>query len=257
MYNGIRQERAPDDLVDDGRPTAQQATIGPISPELVLVDPALAELARAALPDRPWEAFLPPPPPALPAAPAPPAVAARPAVPPPLGDSPPPARRPAPVVEPVAAAPAPPANRRTARRILNGAFAVAAIVGIAHLGAWESGGERLLPPETTASPVVRRAAAAFSSGGYVIAPAGGFRTSAGGRSMLEIRLPVSCGGQRIVVRRADIGRRGAFRYVGPATDARYRVALEGRFVEPGHVQGAVAVQGPRCSAARTFQARIS
>jgi hypothetical protein len=32
-----------------------------ISPELALVDPELAEAARAALPERPWEAFLPPP----------------------------------------------------------------------------------------------------------------------------------------------------------------------------------------------------
>ena len=31
----------------------------PISPELVLVSPELAAMARAALPDRPWEAFLP------------------------------------------------------------------------------------------------------------------------------------------------------------------------------------------------------
>ena len=31
-----------------------------ISPELVLVSPELGERARAALPDRPWEAFLPP-----------------------------------------------------------------------------------------------------------------------------------------------------------------------------------------------------
>ena len=33
---------------------------GPISPELALVSPELAAIARAALPDRPWEAFLPP-----------------------------------------------------------------------------------------------------------------------------------------------------------------------------------------------------
>ena len=35
------------------------AAAGQISPELVLVCPELAERARAALPDRPWEAFLP------------------------------------------------------------------------------------------------------------------------------------------------------------------------------------------------------
>ena len=49
----------------------------PISPELALVSPELADGARAALPDRPWEAFLPElrpavyrPPPAVAAAPA-------------------------------------------------------------------------------------------------------------------------------------------------------------------------------------------
>lgn len=36
----------------------------PISPELALVSPELAAIARAGLPDRPWEAFLPPPAPA-------------------------------------------------------------------------------------------------------------------------------------------------------------------------------------------------
>jgi hypothetical protein len=35
------------------------AVTTPISPELVLVSPDLAESARAALPDTPWEAFLP------------------------------------------------------------------------------------------------------------------------------------------------------------------------------------------------------
>ena len=33
----------------------------PISPELALVDPVLAEAARAALPEEPWKAFLPAP----------------------------------------------------------------------------------------------------------------------------------------------------------------------------------------------------
>jgi hypothetical protein len=239
--------------VSDDRPQPVPSTLAvSITPELVLVDPELAELARAALPDRPWESFLPPPPaPVLPEA-----VAERPAFPVPLADPPRRARRPAPAPEPLEAG-VPRSERRTARRILNGALAVAAVVGIAHLGAWESGGERLLPPETTASPVPRRSAAAVGSGGYVISPAGGFRTSSGGRSLLEIRLPVRCGGRQIVVRRADIGRNGAFRYVGRAVDSRYRVTLEGRFVEPGHVQGAFAVQGTRCRAARTFHARLS
>jgi hypothetical protein len=36
------------------------AGTAPISPELALVTPDLAERARALLPDRPWERFLPP-----------------------------------------------------------------------------------------------------------------------------------------------------------------------------------------------------
>ena len=35
------------------------ATASSISPELVLVSPDLADAARAALPDRPWELFVP------------------------------------------------------------------------------------------------------------------------------------------------------------------------------------------------------
>jgi len=38
---------------------AKVAAAAQISPELVLVCPEIAERARAALPDRPWEAFIP------------------------------------------------------------------------------------------------------------------------------------------------------------------------------------------------------
>jgi hypothetical protein len=40
-----------------GRERAEMAAVDPVSPELVLVSPELAERQRAALPDRPWESF--------------------------------------------------------------------------------------------------------------------------------------------------------------------------------------------------------
>jgi hypothetical protein len=79
----------------------------PISPELALVDPVLAEAARAALPEEPWKAFLP--------APAPPVEA--PAPPPPVVVEEPPA-------------PAVPRRRRSRRLVLTAGFAAAAAAGV-------------------------------------------------------------------------------------------------------------------------------
>jgi hypothetical protein len=79
----------------------------PISPELALVDPVLAEAARAALPEEPWEAFLP--------APAPPVQAAAPAPP---------------VLVEQAPEPAVPRRRRSRRLVLTAGFAAAAAAGV-------------------------------------------------------------------------------------------------------------------------------
>jgi hypothetical protein len=49
-----------DDVVDRIRAPGESAA-EPLSPELVLVAPELAALARASLPDRPWELYLPSP----------------------------------------------------------------------------------------------------------------------------------------------------------------------------------------------------
>ncbi|HET9673630.1 MAG TPA: hypothetical protein VFP31_02390 [Gaiellaceae bacterium] len=80
----------------------------PISPELALVDPVLAEAARAALPEEPWKAFIP----------APVAPVAAPAPPPP------------PVVVEEPHEPAAPRRRRSRRLVLTAGFAAAAAAGV-------------------------------------------------------------------------------------------------------------------------------
>jgi hypothetical protein len=87
----------------------------PLSPELALVDPVLAEAARAALPEEPWKAFLPPPAPV----PAPVARVEEPVVEPPLRWPEQPA--PEPVTGP---------RRRSRRLLLTVAFAAAAVAGV-------------------------------------------------------------------------------------------------------------------------------
>jgi hypothetical protein len=92
----------------------------PISPELALVDPVLAEAARAALPEEPWRAFIPAPAPVVEPEPAPPTP-----VEVPLAEAPP--RWP----EEPAPAPAPPRRRRSRRLVMTAAFAAAAAAGVA------------------------------------------------------------------------------------------------------------------------------
>src|SRR5829696_7321278 len=100
----------------------------PISPELVLVDPELAERARASLPEEPWRSFIPTP-------------------------------RPRPVAPPPAVVPAEPAEpgRRRPLRALVGAAAVAAVLAF---GLVPSPGARPTLEPMTAPPAARRPAAA-------------------------------------------------------------------------------------------------
>jgi hypothetical protein len=87
----------------------------PLSPELALVDPVLAEAARAALPEEPWKAFLPTPAPA----PAPVARVEEPVVQPPLRW--PEQPEPEPVARP---------RQRSRRLLLAVTFATAAVAGV-------------------------------------------------------------------------------------------------------------------------------
>jgi hypothetical protein len=91
----------------------------PLSPELALVDPALAEAARAALPAEPWKAFLPAPPPAPMAVAAPAAPAAAPVAEAPL-------RWP----DEAAAEPVARPRQRSRRLLVTVAFATAAVAGV-------------------------------------------------------------------------------------------------------------------------------
>jgi hypothetical protein len=91
----------------------------PISPELVLVDPVLADAARAALPEEPWKLFLPEPAPERVAVAVPAALPEAPVVEAPL-------RWP----EEPAPEPAAPTRRRSRRLLLVVAFAAAAVAGV-------------------------------------------------------------------------------------------------------------------------------
>ena len=58
---GTRRGAQPAMTEGNRAPNDRAAALEPLSPELVLVSPELREQALAALPDRPWEAFAPPP----------------------------------------------------------------------------------------------------------------------------------------------------------------------------------------------------
>jgi hypothetical protein len=136
---------------------------------------------------------------------------------------------------------------------------IAALVGIAHLGAWESGGERLLPLEDSAPLAGGPAGArAYASTLYVIGADAGFRTDAAADAMNTVRLPVACRGRRVVVHRVAIRPNGSFRYAGPARGGRIRVTLAGRFLDRERVEASVEARGPGCPDRKVaFEALVS
>jgi hypothetical protein len=223
----------------------------PISPELALVSAELGALARAQLPDRPWERF---------------------AAPRTRADSRPPAdregasaRSPQPALRTVASFPRRPAPvvhspaPRPRRGALKAALALALFAGVVHLGAWESGGERLLPPEASSSPTAPVTLGPYPATRYLGAGGVGFDVDDSGSFLLDVRLPDVCAGAILVVPRIAIGARGTFAFSGVLpNDPPVAVTVAGRFVRREEARATVRAEGPGCAAGTLgFRATVS
>lgn len=245
----------------------------PISPELALVSPDLAQRARAELPDRPWEAFLP----------AGPVTVLRLSMPVALV-------RPAPEV---VVQPGPVRRRRRRRRVPVGgvvlaAFAALLIAGsvlpprdaptLSPLSAKASVPGSTSPTQTTAPTPTPPAAPAVTSvsrpettrdprpiptalprarpfGGYIFG--GGYlRVDGTGRSIPELHVTLACLGP-LTVRRVGVGVDGRFaaRRLVPG---RGTLTLVGVFTSSRRVHGTVRVSATGCGRrALGFSGRLS
>ncbi len=269
----------------------------PISPELVLVSPELAAIARAALPDRPWEAFLP---------------AADPADNEVARLRPPAAKqRSSSAAEPVPDAEAV-ASRRASRRrprVPVGLILLAAFAGLVIAGSVlpvrdaptlgpppaQANGLSTVPvsPATSQEPAVRPAPAPPTIGTDTVPavslpsattpiphpdpaprflpshvqPYGGYffgrglgllRVDGGARSIVELRTNIGCVGE-LVVRRIHITLDGRFsaRRLSKGP-GRPTVTVTGIFARAGTVHGTIRVTKGRCSSGLVrFTGRLS
>jgi hypothetical protein len=216
----------------------------PLSPELALVSPELAEAARAALPERPWEAFLPgpapPPPPAPPAPPASPPPAPAPAAEeqlrrPPVPDAAPAAPREAPAPPPVA-----PRRRRRVPItpfILAGLAVVVTVAG--YLPASDAPVLISTPPNRPAPPNGRPV-----PGTYVDGQAVRLQVAADG-TLTGTVVSVACAAAGPVSGR--IGRDGSFRGTVSTRAAGRRItgSLLGRRTG-AQLQGVVRLESGKC-----------
>jgi len=249
----------------------------PLSPELVLVSPQLRLKALNALPDRPWEAFLPP---SREEAPAVGAAAEIPEI------------RPAPVH---GAHPAPRRRRGLLREILPVAAALVAGFALAKVLASPSEA-RLGEPAGRSAPVAaeapsstsaasvptrtqpaarkstatqaRRASArtgraktllAVPRGGYVFGRSGRFQVSADRQRIRLFQTRLSCA-RRVVVATIPLHGGTRFGYGGRLRRGKRLVTLEiaGRFLDRRRVSGYVRAHSAKCDSGKSrFLARLS
>jgi len=224
----------------------------PISPELVLVSPQLRLKALAALPERPWESFLPP----APAAPPPSAAAA---VAAPIAEPPSP-------TGPTPTPPSPSRDRHLGRGISLVALGLLAGLMVAEFApraagpALETGAEtaatvRLRPPAPAPKPThparptqIRHAAWSrpVAGGGYVFANGGRFRVARNLRSIDDFRARVACGRTirvpSVRLRSRRFSYRGRLRVGGRPL----RITLLGRFVDRATAHIAVHTRSSGC-----------
>jgi hypothetical protein len=232
----------------------------PLSPELVLVCPRLRLRALASLPERPWEAFLPPPPPqALPATVATPPVLA---------------------VDPVAA---PDAGGRRLRRdttlvlvALFAGFIGAQFVPRSAGPSFTETGEpapSVRPgaapaPLGQTAPITRpakrhtgrpRKNVAVPRGGYVFGRSGRFQIAADRRTVRMFRARVRCA-RRLVIPSMSLHHGRRFSYRGQTRNGGrvVRFKVFGRFLDENRVRGFVRASSARCdSGSVRFLARLS
>ena len=274
MTNG-----GPVDVADAGGSSARDAPPQePISPELVLVSPQLRLKALNALPERPWEAFLPP----LRVEPSPVGAAAE------IRET-----RPVPVR---GAQPARPRSRRLPRGIVPAA--VALVAGFALAQVLPGPSEPRLgqpagrsapvaaqaPRSTNAGPVptlthsaalkpaaatqAHRATArigraktllAVPRGGYVFGRSGRFQVSADRQSIRLFQTRLSCA-RRVVVATIPLHGGTRFSYGGRLRRGKSLVTLEiaGRFLDRRRVRGYVRAHSAKCDSGKSrFLARLS
>ena len=250
----------------------------PLSPELVLVSPQLRLKALNALPERPWEAFLPP-----------------------LREEPSPVGAPAEIREtrPAPVRGAHPARRRRSRLprgILPVAVALVAAFGLAKVlpgpseprPGQQAGRSAPIaaeaPSSTSAAPVptrtqpaaakstaatgARRASAhtgraktllAVPRGGYVFGRSGRFQVSADRQRIRLFQTRLSCA-RRVVVATIPLHGGTRFGYGGRLRRGKRLVTLEiaGRFLDRRRVSGYVRAHSAKCDSGKSrFLARLS
>jgi hypothetical protein len=218
-----------------------------ISPELALVSPELAALARALLPDRPWEAFLPPEP-----HPPPPEV----------------------VVAPLPAGPllAPRRRRGPWRLALGGIAAAVLAAGLVSFeilrdrGGDEPEGELLAPPLTEPAPITPGvtttagvppvgAIRPVPGGGYIFGKGGTLLVSPDGSSIERFQAFADCA-PKTPLTGIVIDLDGAFVAVGSLEGTAFE--LDGRFQSSRIARGFVRFNKAGCDSGKVaFVARLS
>ena len=254
LVRSVERERA---LRLAGPAAAPRAPIcpEPVSPELVLVHPDLRAEALAALPERPWESFLPPRVEQAPAVPAP--LAPR------LEEQP----RVAPAQPPYAHDP--PTGRVPGRARSVWLLVAGAVIGLVVATSVPRPAGPTLEPARTVSPTPARSATtrsarlpsetpqtlAIPGGGYIFGRSGHFSVSGNGTAITGFTATVRCAGSFAIPTLRLRGRR--FGWEGSLRPG-LRVVLSGRFETRNVARGLLQARSRTCASGRVpFYALLS